>query len=376
MLRQGWVIWMCLYACVVRVESLLCRSSFLRIKLEQRQSHAFSQSLTAEDPDSFDAFPELDTLLTKATMKISKVRDISNSTDRPSNNSTSIESGRNYTIEIESISSPGRASSDIAEFRRIESADASISSISESFKNMIHIVHGNTSRHRNVLQEIKETEQRVTYFDKTGKRHRIPISANPLWFAISVKGGKEKKVVEEFQNIIRDQSHPLNAFVVDTFVPFRPGVELNGKPFKFNELYDSRNNDPPSIFGAGKYGYAPRVSSQRLKIVTVPSIKGTVFIKASMNPVIHDAIVRDIPNIFRFITGEDNVVYPVGEKAISEFLHDRQSLFPDEQSLIKKLTVGTYVKLKSKQRKNELPNEGYGIVLGVENGLVKVMIGS
>ncbi len=197
-------------------------------------------------------------------------------------------------------------------------------------------------------------------------------------YSISVRNGKEKKVLETFQEIIHDANHPLNPFIVDTFVHFRPGVVISdGKSKKTKGSPDLEKEDilPTSgdmILTGGQYGYAPRKTQKHLKFTTFPSAKGVVFIKAKMNPVIHSMIMRDVPNLLRFAVDEEGCVFPIVDTYIKPLLEDRQALFPEEQLLAKQLVVGSYVKLKERQRKDELPNEGYGFILGVKDGYIRV----
>lgn len=186
-------------------------------------------------------------------------------------------------------------------------------------------------------------------------------------------------MVEAFQDIIRDSEHPLNAFIVDSFIHVRPAVSLfedkskNAKKKTYlNEddmILDKKNED--SVLTGGKYGYAPRKTSKHLKFTTLPTAKGIVFIKASMNPVIHDMILREVPNLVKFAADDEGTVYPVLEKLINPLIEDRQALYPEEQSLAKTLVVGSYVKVKSKETEG-IPHLGYGYILGVQDGFVRV----
>lgn len=127
-----------------------------------------------EGKQAIDVFPELEELFAKSSTKLKQERTLSEE-----------KSNLNKKIKKETLFSIVETQTDI-----------SAASAAESIKNLMQFSEGGiSSKHsplltfssdqkslnENELKAIEEAKKKVTYYDKTGVKHNVPICANPLW---------------------------------------------------------------------------------------------------------------------------------------------------------------------------------------------------
>lgn len=349
------------------------------------------------------AFPEMEMLLATANVKVIKTRE-----EKP------VDEATPDTADLQRQAR--KAEKEKLQKNVEDSTQMSSSAAIQTIKSMIHLAtdgreqfdvvlnsRDTYSSQQRLFADIEDAKSRVSYVDKHGQRYKVPISSKPLWyvavvdnalpihtpgctyfvlyfsdnlrFAVAVRGGKEKKAVEAFQQIIQDVNHPLNAYIVDSFVHVRPGVAITSTKQKKKEKVPVDIPRPSSsVLSGGKYGYAPKETNQRFKLITLPTTKGLIYVKAAMNPVIRDMILQEIPYVLHFASDDDGVIYPVVEKLMQPLLADRDALFPEEQQLAQRIAVGSYVQLKPRQGRDAMEHLGYGYVIGTQDGYLHVAV--
>eukprot|EP01042_Synura_sphagnicola_P007599 gene7599-9731_t len=220
------------------------------------------------------AFPEMEMLLATANVKVIKARE-----EEP------VDEATPDTADLQRQAR--KAEKEKLQKNVEDSTQMSSSAAIQTIKSMIHLAtdgreqfdvvlnsRDTYSSQQRLFADIEDAKSRVSYVDKHGQRYKVPISSKPLWFAVAVRGGKEKKAVEAFQQIIQDVNHPLNAYIVDSFVHVRPGVAITStKQKKKEKVPDDIPRPSSSVLSGGKYGYAPKETNQHFKLITLPTTK-------------------------------------------------------------------------------------------------------
>lgn len=361
----------------------------------------------SSEQESMSAFPEMEMLLAKANVKVTKIREEKTVDEAMPENAADLQR-QARKAEKENLRRAVQDDTQMSSSAAVQTIKSMIRFATDGLgrREQFDMVRNNQdaySSQQRLITDIEDAKSRVSYVDKNGQRYKVPISAKPLWyvafvgsalsipalgctdytmlfsddhrFVVAVRGGKEKKAVDAFQQIIQDVNHPLNAFIVDSFVHVRPGVAITtAKQKKKEKVPVDMPRPSSSVLSGGKYGYAPKETNQHFKLVTVPTTKGFIYVKAAMNPVIRDMILQEIPYVLHFMADDEGVIYPTVEKVIQPLLADRDALFPDEQQLAQQLSVGSYVRLKPRQGRDTVEHLGYGYIIGTQDGYLHVAV--
>lgn len=149
----------------------------------------------SDQDDQDDIFPELDILFSKASIKLQKSRE---SVRVPVDTNSTIS--LNSTVNVEGVSaslSTASAKASISKERNSDALFQPLSSIlaAESILDMMQYstdgglpirdeisVGDQWAQQADLIRNIEEAKSSVSYLDRTGKKHKVPISSHPLWY--------------------------------------------------------------------------------------------------------------------------------------------------------------------------------------------------